>query len=96
MRGRTNHPAGVCSDRIRQQVLPIAALGQWACQCFELGGRDVVHPLRDLFRTCDLESLPLLDDRDELRRFEQRFVRAGVEPCGAAAERHDSSWPISR
>jgi hypothetical protein len=30
--------------------------------------------------------VPVLDHADEARRLEQRLVRAGVEPRGAAAE----------
>ena len=47
----------------------------------KLLGIDEALCKRDFFRTGDLHALTLLDDLDELRRFEQRFVSAGVEPC---------------
>src|SRR5690606_35565374 len=40
----------------------------------------------DLLEARDLEPLPLLDRGDEVGRGEQRVVRAGVEPCEAAAQ----------
>ena len=43
----------------------------------------------DLLRTGDLEALALLDHLDEVRRVEERLVRAGVEPSGAAREHLD-------
>ena len=42
-------------------------------------------PIGDLLGAGDLQSLPALDRLDVLRRLEQRFVRAGVEPRHAAA-----------
>ncbi len=44
---------------------------------------------RDLFEARDLLSLPILDRRNELRRFEQRLRGAGVKPGVSAAENFD-------
>src|SRR3984957_9294724 len=52
----------------------------------QLFGVDEALHERDFFRAGDLQPLPLLDNVDELRGFEQGFMGAGVEPGIAAAK----------
>src|SRR6266850_2164751 len=61
-----------------QQIFAVAALAELACQRLELRGVDEAHAIRDLLGTGDLQVLPALDRLDEVGRFEQRLVRAGV------------------
>src|SRR6478609_1035723 len=52
----------------------------------KLAVADPLLVVGDLLEARDLESLPVLDDLDELGCFQQRIRRAGVEPGDAAAE----------
>src|SRR5580700_483572 len=69
------------------QVYTVSAIVEGGGEAFELRGVDVSGAIGDLFGTGDLQSLALLDGLDESGSFEQRVVRAGVEPCHATA--HD-------
>src|SRR4051794_3573267 len=55
---------------------------------------DVAHVPGDLFGARDLQVLAALDDLDEARRLEERLVRSGVEPRGAAPEAHDAQGAL--
>ena len=55
---------------------------------------DIPHAPGDFFRTGDFEPLPLLQHRHEMGRIDERLVRAGVEPGGAAAQRLDVQRPL--
>src|SRR2546429_2666106 len=72
----------------------MAVTRQRAAEFFESRCIDVTHPIRNLFGTRDLEALPALDRLDVLRRFKQRFMRAGVEPRHAAA--HDLAIELAQ
>src|SRR6185312_9369020 len=50
----------------------------------------------DFLRTGDLQALPFLDDVDELRRFQQRVMGAGIEPGIAAAKPLDVKVAASK
>ena len=75
------------------QVLTIAVLQQRLRQPLQLRRVDPATPVRDLLRTRHLQSLALLQRRDELPRFHQAVVCAGVEPGVAAA--HDLHVELS-
>src|SRR5689334_3250948 len=50
---------------------------------------DEAHPVRNLFDGADEESLSLLDDRDVVRRVQQRLMRARIEPGNATPQNLD-------
>jgi hypothetical protein len=50
----------------------------------------------DLLGTAHFPPLPTLDGLDEIGRLQQRFVRAGIEPGGAASQQFDAQPPFSR
>ena len=52
----------------------------------QTGVVDEAHAPGDFLGTADLEPLPLLDGFDERGSLQQRLVRPGVQPGGAAAE----------
>ena len=70
-----------------EQILSVAVLGHRLSELFQRGGVDVTLAIGDLFRTGDLESLPALDGRNVLRRFEQRFMRRRARPILRATHR---------
>src|SRR4051794_27574793 len=78
----------------REQIAAIAISRERAAKPLEHRSVDVTHSIRDLLGACDLESLSALDRFDILRRFEQRLVRAGVEPCHAAS--HDFALELAQ
>ena len=59
-----------------------------------MGGVDVSGAIGDFFGAGNLESLALLDGLDESCRFEERVVRAGVEPGHAAS--HELGMEVSK
>src|SRR5882724_3624913 len=80
MRGRTfrtNHP----------QILAIFAFRQFIQDALQLPLVDEVRPERDFLEACDLKSLPMLDRRDVISRFEQTRLGSSIEPGHAATER---------
>src|SRR5947209_2764497 len=83
--------SGSCDELAmhRQQILPVAALRCPLRQPVELIGIDVTQPQRDLLDAGDAQALALLEDLHEVAGFDQRLVRAGVEPGKAAAEHLD-------
>ena len=73
----------------RPQVIGVGRLSQGGDGGLELR---CVHPAiapGDFFQAGDFESLVVLDGADELGRFQERLVGAGVEPGVAAAEEFD-------
>ncbi len=67
------------------EVLAIAALQKWSSSRSKLV---VVEPARfpgDLFQTCDLLRLSLLNNPHEFSGFNQRVKRSGIEPSYATA-----------
>jgi hypothetical protein len=67
-------------------VVGLAELGDGGV---EAGASEPALAETDFFEAGDLETLAVFDDGDELAGFEERVVRAGVEPRGAAAEDFD-------
>ena len=55
----------------------------------QLLGIDKALGERDFFRAGDFQALAFFDDVDELRGFQQRLMRAGIEPRITAAEPFD-------
>src|SRR6185312_9149154 len=70
----------------RGEVTPVLAVAEAARRRGYLFGPDIAHVVGDLLDAGDLQPLAHLDRADELGRLDQRLVRAGVEPGGAAAE----------
>src|SRR5215831_9125338 len=68
------------------QVLPVARLRQRFGSARHLLAADPALAEGDLLETGDLDALPVLDGRDKLARFENRFMRSGVEPGITAAQ----------
>src|SRR5215470_5228631 len=79
-------PAASRGPRDLAEVAPVLALAERLGERDEVRGRDPAEPERHLLQAADLEALPLLDDGDEVRRLEQRFVGPGVEPRVPARE----------
>jgi len=69
-----------------QQVLAVAVLLDCVAEPLDLRRVDPALAEGDLLGAGDLEALAALDGLDELRRLEQRLVRAGVESRHAAAK----------
>src|SRR5215468_2159550 len=72
-----------------EQILAVAALCRQLRETVKLVERNVAQPQRDLFRTCDAQALPLLQDLHKMARLDERRVSAGVEPGETAAEHFD-------
>ena len=67
-------------DQQTVQVFAVLIFLQWNSQlCQLLLVNESISP-SDLFGAGDLESLPVLERRNEVPRFEQAFVRAGIQP----------------
>ena len=66
--------------------MPVAGVFHRLGKPQQLLGVDEALAEGDFLGAGDLQALALLDDVDELRCLEQRFMRAGVEPGIAAAE----------
>ena len=73
-------PAG----RLPDEILPIGRALHRLGEPQQLLGVDESLDERDFLRARDFQTLPLLDDLDELRGFQQGFMGAGVKPCVAA------------
>src|SRR6266404_6372191 len=67
-----------------QQVLSISVFLHGCCKCLQLAGTDVTTPKSNLFGTCDLQPLSLLDRLNEQPSFKQGFVCSRVQPGKAA------------
>src|SRR3954451_16238611 len=72
--------------RLPDQILPVAGIFQRFGKPQQLFGVDKTLAEGDFLGASDLQPLALLHDVDELRRLQQRFMGAGVEPGVAAAE----------
>ena len=66
--------------------MPVAGVFHRLGKAQQLFGVDEALAERDFLGAGDLQALTFLHDVDELGGFEQRFMRAGVEPGVAAAE----------
>jgi hypothetical protein len=82
--------SGCLSDQFFQ-VGAVAGFAEALDLFVELGAVDPVLAEGDFFEAGDFQALAVFDDLDELTGGEQRVVRAGVEPGGAAAEEISSS-----
>src|SRR5688572_17990713 len=71
------------------KVVAVRALPHRRGEPGELLRRDVGHPEGDLLEAGDHQPLALLDRLHEVRRLDERRVRAGVEPGGAAGQTLD-------
>src|SRR5207237_7665804 len=71
------------------EIVPVARLFVLARERLELRGVDEAGAPGDFFGAGDLQALAALDGLDEVRGFQQRLVRARVEPGHAALHRHD-------
>ncbi len=67
-----------------QQVFAVGGFGDFCGKSAEIVGVDVAEPVGDLFGAGHLQALAMFEGVDEVRRFQQRVVRAGIEPCDAA------------
>ena len=74
--------------------MPVAGVFHRLGKAQQLFGVDEALAERDFLGAGDLQALTLLHDVDELRGFEQRFMRAGVEPGIAAAETLDMKFAV--
>jgi hypothetical protein len=68
------------------QIVAIFAFRQGSDNPFELRLIDEVHPVGHFFQARDLQSLPMLDRRDVISRFEQAGLRPRVEPRHSATQ----------
>src|SRR6185503_16364480 len=68
-------------------VAAVRSIGPVSSEAPHVVRADPPQSIRSLLRGADLESLPLLDGRDEHGRLQQGLVRAHVEPRHAAV--HD-------
>src|SRR4051812_27220883 len=75
------------------QIVPVPGLSELVAQRGELIEVDVALTERDLFETRDLQTLAVDERLHERAGFEERVVRAGVEPRRAAAELHQVELP---
>ena len=78
-----------------EQVLAVRAARQMRGQLAQLRVIDEPEVVRDLLGAGDLQPLPQLHRLDEVRRLQQRLLRAGVEPRKAAAELLDAQFAAS-
>src|ERR1051325_1601620 len=74
----------------RQEVLAVRAVAQLFGEAAHAVRIDQPEVIRHLLGARDLQPLPQLHGLDEVRRLQQRFLRAGVEPRVAAAELLDA------
>ena len=77
-----------------QQVLSVTAVLQRGGELLQSGGIDISHAVGNLLDTGDLESLALFDRLDESRRLQQGFMRAGIQPGGAAPSSSTLAQPV--
>src|SRR3546814_7481391 len=73
-----------------QQILPVAVPAEGVRLTRQILRPDIAHAPRHLLGRGDRQALTLFDGAHEIRRVEQRVVRARVEPREAAAERLDA------
>ena len=78
--------------RLANEILPVSRALHRLGKPQQLFGVDEALGERDFLRAGDFQALALLDDVDELRGLEQRFMRAGIEPGVAAAEPLDMKF----
>src|SRR5690349_13520536 len=87
-------PAGSAAGQQALQIFAVFALLDGLDQAREGAVVDEALAPGDLLRAADLQTLPILDRLDELRRAQQAGGRAGVEPGVAAAELLDREPPF--
>jgi hypothetical protein len=75
------------------QIPPVNGLAVSRRQAAQIIGADEPFRIRDLFRTTDQESLPVLHRTYELRRLEEGIVASGVEPRVPATQFDDVKLP---
>ena len=78
--GCTGSGGDLAGRRQRRDVVAVRRLAERRSEGGERRDVDVAHPERDLLQARDANALAVLQHLDELRRLEQRVVRAGVEP----------------
>src|ERR1700733_15766392 len=69
-----------------QEIAPVAVIAHRLGKTADLILADVTHAIRNLFQTGNLEPLSRLEHVHESARFQERLVRARVEPRRAAAK----------
>ena len=62
------------------EIFPVSIFHHRFRECLELHLSDPTSTIGDLLGTTDLESLPLLDDRDEVRSIHHALMRPSIEP----------------
>ena len=83
--------------RLPDEILAVCGMFQRLGKPQQLFGIDEALGEGDLLGTGDLQALTFLNDVDELRCLQQRFMRAGIEPRVAASGRVSAfSSPRSR
>src|SRR5438270_10026537 len=84
-----SHPQTGSESRPFQQPTEILAVpigAMCARQGLKLRSSDEPELERYLFRTGNLQSLPLLNSLNEGRSLQKRVMRARIEPCHAASK----------
>src|SRR5918994_1158034 len=72
--------------RLPDEILAVGGLFQWFGKPKQLLGVDEAFDKGYFLGAGNLQTLAFLDDVNELRSLEQRFMGAGIEPGVAAAE----------
>src|ERR1700722_2594986 len=69
-----------------QEIAPVAVIAHGLGKTADLVLADVTHAIRNLFQTGNFEPLPRFEHVHEGARFQERLVRARVEPGRASSE----------
>src|SRR5580704_8706318 len=72
-----------------EKIAPVTIIAHGLGKTADIVGTDVTHPKGNLFGTGNLEPLATLEHVHERAGFQQRLVRPGIEPRGAAPKDFD-------